>query len=339
MIKEKLVSVIIPIYKVEKYLTRCLDTVINQTYRNLEIILVDDGSPDKCPEICDEYATKDGRIKVLHKKNGGVSAARNSGIRIATGDFFVFVDSDDFLNLNAIQRWILLSEKYNADMVIGNFKNYYGKEAVEDIIKISSDNETTMQLNSEQALYDMFIKKHELCAVWGKMYSKSIIDRYEFKEDSFFGEDMYASGYYFDKSKIIIMDDFVGTYYSQEGVSLVRSSFNLKKMEMLSAADEWVDLTRKKYPKLINAALYRRTVILTNLCGDVTFWEAPEARKLFAELSMKLIDSWSIIKNNEYFRIIDWIKCYIVKNNWFYMMRVYKKIRMILSKREIHWCK
>jgi len=94
---EGLISVIVPVYKVEKYLCKCIDSIINQTYENLEIILVDDGSPDDCPRICDEYAKKDKRIKVIHKENGGVSSARNRGIEVATGDYIAFVDSDDWI--------------------------------------------------------------------------------------------------------------------------------------------------------------------------------------------------------------------------------------------------
>ncbi len=93
-----LISVVIPVYKVEKYLRECVDSVINQTYKNLDIILVDDGSPDKCPAICDEYAEKDTRVRVIHRKNGGLSAARNSGIDIARGEYITFIDSDDYVS-------------------------------------------------------------------------------------------------------------------------------------------------------------------------------------------------------------------------------------------------
>ena len=94
---EPLISVIVPVYKVEQYLDECVQSIINQTYKNLEIILVDDGSPDRCPEMCDEYARQDSRIKVIHKPNGGLSSARNAGIDIARGEYIGFVDSDDYI--------------------------------------------------------------------------------------------------------------------------------------------------------------------------------------------------------------------------------------------------
>ena len=95
-----LVTIVVPIYNVEKYLTRCVDSIINQTYQNLEIILVDDGSPDNCPRICDEYAKKDHRIKVIHKINAGLGMARNTGIENATGKYICFFDSDDYIYFN-----------------------------------------------------------------------------------------------------------------------------------------------------------------------------------------------------------------------------------------------
>ena len=111
-----LISVIVPVYKVEEYLCECLDSIINQTYKNLEIILVDDGSPDNCGKICDEYALKDSRIKVIHQQNGGLSAARNAGLDIANGDYIGFVDSDDYIELNMYEELYNSLNENNADM-------------------------------------------------------------------------------------------------------------------------------------------------------------------------------------------------------------------------------
>ena len=113
---EKVDTVIVPIYKVEKYLKKCLDSIINQTYNNLEIILVDDGSPDNCPALCDEYAQKDSRIRVIHKQNGGLSSARNAGFEIATSEYISFVDSDDYLNQNMYEKMMKIVEDYHPDI-------------------------------------------------------------------------------------------------------------------------------------------------------------------------------------------------------------------------------
>ena len=114
-----MISVIVPVYKVEPYLHKCLDSILSQTYQNLEIILVDDGSPDRCGAICDEYAQKDPRVKVIHKENGGIATARNAGMRIAAGDYWMFVDSDDWLEADAISNLYQLLAEYNADLAIG----------------------------------------------------------------------------------------------------------------------------------------------------------------------------------------------------------------------------
>ena len=113
-----LISIIIPVYKVEKYLVRCLDSVLAQTYKDLQIILVDDGSPDKCPQICDEYASKDKRVKVIHQKNAGVSNARNNGLKIANGDYVLFIDSDDYIIPDMCAKMLTLAQQTKADMVV-----------------------------------------------------------------------------------------------------------------------------------------------------------------------------------------------------------------------------
>ncbi len=114
------ISVIMPVYKVEKYLKECMDSVLNQTYKNLEIILVDDGSPDRCGELCDEYAKKDSRIQVIHKKNGGAPAARNDALAIATGEWIAYVDPDDWVETNAFEIALAAAQKEQADIVIFN---------------------------------------------------------------------------------------------------------------------------------------------------------------------------------------------------------------------------
>ncbi len=116
----ELISVVVPVYNAEKYLLRCVQSIQNQTYKNLEIILVDDGSPDNCPSMCDEFAKADNRIKVIHKENGGQGLARNDGMNIATGEYITFVDSDDWVALDHIENLYKALKKANAEMVIGN---------------------------------------------------------------------------------------------------------------------------------------------------------------------------------------------------------------------------
>ena len=121
----KMVSVIIPVYKVENYIRECVDSVLAQTYTDLEIILVDDGSPDNCGQICDEYAARDSRVRVIHKENGGLSDARNAGLDIARGKYIYFVDSDDYIKKEAVEYLVKRCEQENADIVYCNAETVY----------------------------------------------------------------------------------------------------------------------------------------------------------------------------------------------------------------------
>ena len=117
-----LVSVIVPIYNVEFYLNKCVDSILNQSYKNIEVVLVDDESPDSCGKMCDDYAAMDGRIKVVHKKNGGLSDARNAGMKVATGDLITFVDSDDYISEDFVKILFEAMSENNADIAIANMK-------------------------------------------------------------------------------------------------------------------------------------------------------------------------------------------------------------------------
>ena len=115
------VSIIVPVYNVEKYLDRCMESLLNQTLKDIEIILVDDGSPDNCPQMCDDYAKKDSRVKVVHKANAGLGYARNSGLDVATGEYVAFVDSDDYVELDMYEQMYEASLNYQVQMVLCGF--------------------------------------------------------------------------------------------------------------------------------------------------------------------------------------------------------------------------
>lgn len=169
---EDLISVIVPIYNVDKYLNVCLDSIISQSYTNLEIILVDDGSKDNCSKICDEYASKDKRIKVIHKENGGLSSARNAGLDICKGEYIAFVDSDDCVLPDFIKQLHDLIIKHNVEL---SFCDYYRGKTVSEII----DNDTTneiMELDNEQFQEYLILKNY----TWNKMYHKSLFENIRF---------------------------------------------------------------------------------------------------------------------------------------------------------------
>lgn len=137
--QKPLVSIIVPVYKVEKYLPRAVNSVINQTYRNLEIILVDDGSPDRCPKLCDQYAENDSRVKVIHKSNGGLSDARNAALDVFKGVYVTFLDSDDYLSANAIEILVRLAIKENAETVCSGLNIIDSKGIIYDYRNCDTD--------------------------------------------------------------------------------------------------------------------------------------------------------------------------------------------------------
>ena len=175
------ISVILPVYKVEAYIHQCMDTVLNQTYSNLEIILVDDGSPDNCGKICDEYAAKDARVIVIHKKNGGAPAARNDALKIATGDWIAYVDPDDWIETNAFEEAIKVAKRDNSDIVIFNTyindgKNQKEMQAFPDDF-VTDDKKIIhgMQLSSLSKDYTPFLQNWSQGFPWDKIYRASFM--------------------------------------------------------------------------------------------------------------------------------------------------------------------
>lgn len=168
--KLPLISVIVPCYNVEEYLPKCVDSILSQTYHNLEIFLVDDGSPDRCGEICDSYAIRDSRVKVIHKKNGGLSDARNVAIDQMTGEYVTFVDSDDYVSSDYVEVLYGLIEKYQAQMSVAWHQPFY--EGTEP--QVLGRSEVEKMFTANDALVSMFYQKDFDTAAWAKMYHRSL---------------------------------------------------------------------------------------------------------------------------------------------------------------------
>ena len=170
---EKLISVIIPVYNVELYLRRCVDSVINQTYKLLEIILVDDGSTDSSGKICEEYSKTDNRIKVIHKTNGGLSDARNAGIEICKGDYITFVDSDDWIDPDLVKHLYDIIVKFNADISIGMYKKVYDNFINDKCIK---EFYNVYEYAGTKALEELYVHRSFGVHACGKLYKRNLFD-------------------------------------------------------------------------------------------------------------------------------------------------------------------
>lgn len=186
-------SVIVPIYKVEKYLTSCIDSVLEQSFYDYELILVDDGSPDACGEICDKYSVLDTRIKVIHKKNGGLSSARNAGLDIATGKYVIFIDSDDFWDdANALEHIHANLTETNADVLVFPAKRYYESENKYTYIITSAVDRTKITDKDVNASIRYMIENNIYrAAAWNKVVKKSVIDGHSMRfKNGYLSEDM-----------------------------------------------------------------------------------------------------------------------------------------------------
>lgn len=205
-----LVSIIVPIYKVEPYLRRCIDSITSQTYTNLEIILVDDGSPDNCPQICDEYAGKDKRIVVVHKKNGGLSEARNVGLDICKGEYISFVDSDDWVNEKYIEKLLCFAAKENADIIIGENIRTEGNS------KLPRESVFIKAYTSKEALHHLFGQNHIAFTVsWGKLYKRTLFKSVRFPVGKFYEDQFTTYILFYNAKKIIYTSEILYLYYQR----------------------------------------------------------------------------------------------------------------------------
>ena len=217
----KKVSFVVPVYNVEKYLEKCIQSILNQSYSNLELILVNDGSPDDSQRIIEKYKKIDKRIISIKKKNEGVSAARNDGIEIATGDYILFVDSDDYIEKNYAEYLIELIENNDSDMALSY--NYF-----DDCGFLPKEDEIVKIINSKEASIELYLGKTGV-AVWNKIYKKSLLDKYRirFNEKFWFAEGMTFNLQYFQKCKNIVCGN-KKVYHQIYNYSSAVRKFNLE---------------------------------------------------------------------------------------------------------------
>lgn len=227
----ELISVILPIYNVEKYLGKCVQSVFNQTYRNLEIILVDDGSTDNCSKLCDSYAKLDNRVIVIHKKNGGLSDARNAGTDIANGDYIFYLDSDDWIALDTIELLYATAKKYNADIAECSYASVYSNA----IRYLTNCTGKVTVADFERALAGMFCFKDFLVVAWNKLYKRNIIGNIRYPVGKFH-EDEFTTHKFYMASKTVISIDVCKYYYYQARMdSITGTKYSEKMLDAVEA--------------------------------------------------------------------------------------------------------
>lgn len=252
MYEKDLVSVIVPVYRTEEYLPRCIDSLLSQTYGKLEIILVDDGSPDNCPEICDRYAARDARIKVIHQKNGGIANARNVGLAAATGEYMTYVDSDDWVENIYVEKLLGLLREHNVDMATCQELWTGDTEAT-----IKHTNECVKVYNTEQALETLLYQQDFDTGPHGKLYKTYICKPHLYPVGMLY-EDLGNTYKIVADCKKVVCSNQQYYFYFQSPNSITRSVFDQRRLAVVTLMDEQFDFIMKFFPTLKKAANARK---------------------------------------------------------------------------------
>ena len=258
------ISIIVPVYNVEKYLNKCIESILNQTFNKFELILVNDGSTDKCGEICDQYKKHDSRIKVIHKQNGGLSSARNAGLEIACGKYIGFIDSDDWIDFSMYDTLYKLAKEYDADIVQCNFTKAYD----DNDIKIDSyedvKNKDVRIIDKNKALSNL-MGDQEICVQsvvsWNKLYKKKLFNNIRFPKGKIH-EDEFTTYKLFDKCEKIVLTNEKLYFYRQTPNSIMNSKFNNKRLDFIEAREEQLDYFRNTNKYIYELIMYNYEINL-----------------------------------------------------------------------------
>lgn len=285
MEKKQLISLIVPVYNAEKYISQCIEGILKQTYSDIEVILVDDGSTDRSGEICDEYAKKDNRIKVIHKENGGASSARNQGMTVAQGLYISFVDADDYVFPDYIEYLYNMLTEYEADISVGTcLKLSEGKKTDSQSIKEQYDN-TAECFTSEAAIENLLYRKGITGYPVLKLFKKNCIENEKFMENVTYGEDfIFIYHALRNASKVVLGRKIIYIYYQNA------DSVNHKKIDVQKYRVSWETFEKEIYSvisqtenkKLVKALDSKALIYALDFCTRLV--KIREAEALYKKL-------------------------------------------------------
>ena len=261
-----MISVIVPIYNSEKYLKKCIDSIRNQTYRELEIILVDDGSSDASPEICDKYAQNDKRVVVHHQENKGLSAARNAGLRRATGEYITFVDSDDYIEEDTYEKVVFAIERFGSDLVFFREKsvNESGKT-----IYVNGDAPTgeIFEITKDDAA--QLIIGRLINGMCDKVYKASVLKDLYFKEGYMYGEDFMYNLLALPRVETVSYVDQIKYSYVSNQSSVTHKAFNKNSFDQVYFKDAVADYVAQNFPKYLAICQKRAFLARLRICRPI----------------------------------------------------------------------
>lgn len=294
-----IITIILPIYNVAQFLPQCLDSVINQTYQNLEIILVNDGSTDSCPQICEDFALKDNRIKLIHKKNGGLSDARNAGLVEASGNFISFVDSDDILSIHFCEKLLKTLLVNDADIAECDFLCF---EEDQDLEKFASNPEENTEVFETEVALELLMNENLKQMVWNKLYRREVVGDLQFPVGKI-NEDEFWTYKVFGNSKKVVKITDILYFYRQQTESIMGKQYSLKRLDGLQGLEERIGYMSKNFPKLENSAI--RIFCTGSMDHYVKIEQHPQIdpQKIFRKKiveNLKKYDQRSILENSDW---------------------------------------
>lgn len=265
-----LISVIVPVYNVEKYLDKCVSSIVDQTYKNLEIILVDDGSPDNCPAMCDAWAERDSRIRVIHKENGGSAQARNVALEVSRGDYIAFADSDDMMNRNMLTVLQKIAADQNADIVECGF-SIDQKEVLDQAFNVFVETVYDSQMAMVEHLDDIIFRQ----VIWNKLYKAKTVEKIKFVEGKVIDDEFWTYRAIGNATKLVRIENKL-YFYRQQDDSVMHQSYSLKRLVTIEAHIERHEFIQNKFPELYERSLvqlwfdcrYHGQMSLLNLTGE-----------------------------------------------------------------------
>ena len=285
-----MISVIVPVYKVEKYLRRCVDSILNQSYTDFELLLIDDGSPDGCPQICDEYARLDNRVRVFHKPNGGLSDARNYGLDQISGDYVSFIDSDDYVGPDYLKILIELAEKYDASVAAVAHVCVYNDEA-----SFVSSKDDRYEIPNDKILRAV-AQGQLIFSAWGKLIHRDLFAQARFPVGYLF-EDNLLMPYLMCECDTIACSASQQYYWLKRPDSIMGTISEKKVSDWEKGIDQLLDFTEKKYPQNMEYVEgWVATVIWHIAVDQLIFTERyPEhARRIQKKYGSILKKSWKL---------------------------------------------
>lgn len=322
--KQPLISIVIPIYNVEQYLSTCLDSIVHQTYTHLEIILVNDGSTDTSPAICDAYAQKDERIMVIHKDNSGSAAARNDGLKVAKGECIAFVDSDDVIAKDFYEILLTVLLDNNADIVECGYCNF---ETESELKKCNNELQTSCEFFETQNALELLMKEYLKQVVWNKLYHRTVLRGVDFPVGKFIDDEFWTYKVFGNARRIVKISTIL-YFYRQLPDSIMGRAYSLRRLDALQALEERIYYMKNQFPALENLA------IKIFCMGSLWHYQKIEKHskidpeKLYRNKIKKNVEAYNKLSILKYWSLkeIIWCQFFLVAPQYYARLRNYIKV-------------